>query len=224
MEVNGAENAYLHRVEDIIAFMEREHGPLPYAMLALSGILEVVFPPWPGDVLVMAGALLAANSEYVAPYVYAASTVGSTLGGLAVHAVGEWAGSQRERWPRMFRGPRTERAIDAIVQGFRNRGGAYLAINRFWPSMRALFFLAAGVAKVPRWQVVVFGGISAAAWTGLIFGLSWVVGHNLDRMRALYRDYTLGTTVVMIVLAAGWLAWRGFRRPPRPPAPGPPLE
>jgi membrane protein DedA with SNARE-associated domain len=83
----------------------------------------------------------------------------------------------------------------------------YLAINRFVPAIRSVFFVAAGISNVPPWKVVVFGGLSAATWNGLILAVGYAIGDNWDRLLELYRKYT----VVGIVLAAVVLLVLGLR-------------
>lgn len=200
-------------LDDVIAFLSQAEGPLAYAVLSLSAVVEVVVPPWPGDSLIAFGAFLSATSDYSPFWVYACSVAGSTAGGLLMHGFGGWVGARRERWPSFLRGPKATRALSTLLAGFHRHGAAYLAVNRFWPTMRFFFFIAAGMAGLSRWTVAVFGAVSAALWTGLIFAAGWAVGHNLDRMEELFHQYTLASAgFVVLVLGALALRWWWRRR------------
>jgi membrane protein DedA with SNARE-associated domain len=198
-------------LEELLLYLREEEGPHTYLVLAFTSFVEYVVPPFPGDVASLFGTFLAATAGYSVWAVYVSLTAGSTLGGTAVYAFGRAIGRREERWPRFLRGERTRRAIAAVRRGFEKHGGAYLAINRFVPAIRSVFFVAAGIACVPPWKVVAFGGLSAALWNGLILVVGYLVGDNWDRLLELYRDYTfLGLAVALAVLLV--VAWRVTRR------------
>jgi membrane-associated protein len=143
--------------------------------------------------------------------VYLTITAGSIGGGLAVYAFGRAIGQREERWPRFLRGERTHRAIMNVRRRFERHGAAYLAVNRFVPALRAVFFVAAGLAELPVWKVALFGGISAAAWNALILGVGYSVGNNWERLLDLSERYTLWSLAAVgalaLVLLVRWL-WK----------------
>ena len=198
-------------IEDLLSWLERSEGPLAYLVLALAGSVEYVVPPLPGDTFVLFGSVLAGTAGYSVWLVYASLTGGSIAGSLVAYGFGAWVGKSEEKWPRFMRGKKTRDRIRTVVRRFERHGAAYLAINRFLPAFRAVFFVAAGMAKLPVWKVVVFGGLSAAVWNAAILGLGYALGHNYDDLQRVYREYTLVSLAVVgaIVLAFGvrWL-WR----------------
>jgi membrane-associated protein len=71
---------------------------------------------------------------------------------------------------------------------------------------------------MPVWKVVLFGGLSAAAWNALILAVAWSVGGNFERLQDLFHRYT--TTALVVVVLAGLLLaarlvwWRRRAAPP----------
>ena len=170
-------------------------------LLFLCAYLEYVFPPFPGDALTLFGAVLAARFGWNPVAVFLAVLAGSGAGGMTDYAVGRWLG------------PRARRpAIDTLVTRFRRHGEAYLVLNRFLPGVRALFFVAAGMARLRPWRVLAFGLLSAAVWNALVFGAGWAAGANLDRIEALFAAYTkvawIVIGLVVVALLVGWLRQR----------------
>ena len=73
----------------------------PWAPLLLFGaaFIEHVFPPFPGDLLVVLGAWYAVQGTLSWPAVYLAVTAGSVIGAWFDHRVGAWLGARLERNP-----------------------------------------------------------------------------------------------------------------------------
>jgi membrane protein DedA with SNARE-associated domain len=160
----------------------------------------------------MFGAFLCFSASYHLVSAYLATTVGSLAGGMVVYEAGAWMGRHREGWPRFLRGPRTERAIGRVLGLFERHGGALMAINRFWPALRAVFFLAAGMARRPRAEVALYGGLSSAAWHGLIFVIGWQAGERFDAVVDFFEKYTLFAWIAVGVLVLAWAGHAAWRR------------
>jgi membrane protein DedA with SNARE-associated domain len=197
-------------MDDVVAYLREIEGPYAYLALLLSAMIEYVVPPLPGDTFALAGIALAATAGYSPWLVHAALTIGATLGGQLAWAFGRYVRRRREQSPSFLHGPRTERALDEVRRRFEKHGAAYLLANRFVPALRAFFFVAAGLSNMPGWKVALYGGVSAAAWNGLLLLVGWALGSNLDRLAAFVRQYTwvaLAAFALAIVIAL----WRTRR-------------
>ncbi len=189
-----------------------EHGPQhwAYALVAAASAVEYVFPPFPGDTVVLFAVVLAARAELDWLGVYALMTVGATLGGVAAWGVGRWLASHEDQWPDLLRRPRTQKALAAVRHGYAQYGAAYLAANRFVPALRAFFFVGAGLSRMSVVPVLVFGGLSAAVWNAMLLGLGYALEHNWDAMKMWTERYTAATLVVIALLGA-FLIFRFLR-------------
>ncbi|MFH1437953.1 MAG: hypothetical protein ABIJ56_19755, partial [Pseudomonadota bacterium] len=116
--------------------------------------------------------------------------------------------------------PSFRRGIDRITDMYRKYGAGIIFLNRFFPGIRALFFVGAGVAYLPMWKVLVFGGLSAAAWNMALFIAGYSVGKNWDAMLDLFHAYTtivgvvIAAIVVMIIIAVILRFLRKRKKPP----------
>ena len=195
-------------LESIRAYLEAGQSAGGLALLFASAYLEYVFPPFPGDAITLLSAVLAAHFGWNPFAVFAVVLAGSGAGGMTDYAFGRWLA------------PRAQRpAIDYLLERFRRHGEAYVALNRFVPGVRALFFVAAGMARLRPGRVLAFGLLSAAAWNGLVFGAGWAMGANWARLRALFATYTkvawIAIALVAVALVVGWLRKRGRQADPR---------
>ena len=182
-------------------------------VLFASSVVEYLFPPFPGDTVTLAGAMLVGYAGVPLWLVFGAVTAGSLAGSMLVFAAGE----ALYRWQTRRLGARTHHAFDALAERFRRHGAAYVALNRFLPGVRSFFFVAAGVARLRWWKVALWSLVSLAAWNALVVAAGLAVGANVQRLEALFRQYT---TVVWVALAVGvaLVGLRWWRRRTNGPA------
>jgi membrane-associated protein len=148
-------------------------------------------------------------------WVFAAVMAGSLAGAMTVFYAG--AALQRRRERRSVArgaggtGAENQRRLDRVLAGFARHGPIYLVVNRFLPGFRALFFVAAGMTRMPARQVLLYGGLSAALWNLLILAIGSLVGANLDALTAGLTRYALVVwiaTGILVVGLVGRALWR----------------
>jgi len=205
-------------VEWLERFAGTPNHPIGLLILFLSAGIEYVFPPFPGDSVTLFGAVLVGKWNWSFPVCFAAVAAGSTVGA----AVDFFLGVKLHAW-REGKDAKTDRAIEKILNGFRRWGIWLIAANRFFPGIRAFFFVAAGMAGFSFWPVIALAFLSAVVWNLLIFGVGVTIGSEFDRLKEFVSTYQ---TVAWILIGAAVLAGAVFfflkRRSSAPPEPGPP--
>jgi len=176
---------------DWLDHLMREAGSWGLAFIALGAFVEYVFPPFPGDTVTLLGGLYAVRGGWPVALVFALVMAGSLGGAFFDYLVGRWLAGRLDRarpdgW-LLRRVPQSDLA--AWEERFRQHGVLWLVVNRFLPAVRGPIFLAAGVARIAAWKVVVFGGLSALLWNALLFGAGWAVGGHAESLLALVHTY-----------------------------------
>ena len=180
-------------------------GPAAPAILFLGSLIEYVFPPFPGDTLVVLGAWYAVNGQISWPVAFAATTSGAVLGAWIDYRIGVALGAALEKGASR-RGPITLDHVRRVEAGYARWGAWFLLANRFLPGIRAFLFVGAGAARLPVGKVLLWGGISAAAWNALLLLVGAFLVKNLDEFVHLLQRYTVVAWAVMAVVAALLLA------------------
>ncbi|MEL6180682.1 MAG: DedA family protein [Myxococcota bacterium] len=183
---------------------------LGYLVLALAATIEYLFPPFPGDTVVVLGAVLIEVANWSMPAVLVAATLGSVLGAALNVEVGRWLGqSDRDTWlHRRLRSEAVASKLDRIRANFERYGSAYVAINRFLPGVRSFIFIAAGMSGLPRGPVLAWAACSACMWNIGLIALGHAVGYNFDQLMGWVKRYTtfawmvLGAVLLIAVLRA----------------------
>jgi membrane-associated protein len=105
--------------------------------------------------------------------------------------------------------------VRQVEAGYARWGAWFLLGNRFLPGVRAFLFVGAGAAHLPVGKVLLWGGISAAAWNAMLLLVGALVVKNLDEFVGLLERYTtLAWTAmaVVAVLLAARLVFGALRR------------
>jgi membrane-associated protein len=190
--------------EDLSATLART-GPAAPLILFAGSLVEYVFPPFPGDTLVVLGAWYAVNGVVSWPVTFAAVTGGAVLGGWIDYRVGVALGRALERGA-VRRGPITADHVRQVEAGYARWGAWFLLANRFLPGIRAFLFVGAGAARLPVGKVLLLGGVSAAVWNALLLAVGALLVRNLDEMVTLLEQYTRVAWVVVTLLVAAVVA------------------
>ena len=180
-------------------------GPAAPAILFLGSLVEYVFPPFPGDTLVVLGAWYAVNGKISWPLAFAAVTAGAVAGAWIDYRIGVALGAALERGA-MRRGPITLEHVRRVEAGYARWGAWFLLANRFLPGIRAFLFVGAGAARLPVGKVLLWGGISAAAWNALLLLVGALLVSNLSEFVGWLERYTALAWMFMAVAAALLLA------------------
>lgn len=202
------------RLTELLRQLLERTGPAAPALLFLAAFLEYVFPPFPGDLLVVLGAWYATHGELSWPVTFAAVTAGAVCGAAADWRLGRWLGARIDERAGRGRVLGLDRAqVERFEALYRRYGPLFLVANRFLPGVRAFFFLAAGASHIPLWEVLLFGGLSAAAWNGLLLAGGAYAARNLEELVQLFDRFTRGAWLALGAAAlAGLLAWWWRRR------------
>jgi membrane-associated protein len=183
----------------------------PWAPLLLFGaaFIEYVFPPFPGDLLVVLGAWYAVHGDLSWPAVFVAVTAGAVVGAWVDHRIGAWLGQRLEHSPTAAKVLSPER-LAAFEAAYRRWGSWLLLLNRFFPGVRGFLFVAAGASGIPLARTLILGGISAAVWNGLLLAAGKLLANNLEEMVTLVDRYTrtagtlVGVAVLVLLARALW--------------------
>ncbi|MGE5597802.1 MAG: DedA family protein [Bacteroidota bacterium] len=175
-------------------------------LVFLTGLVEVVFPPVPGDTVFLAGGFIAGRRGFPPAAPWAAACLGTFIAAAGLYLVGRLLGPAllaRPFFARLL--PEDQRGR---IRGWFARYGVFtLLFSRFAPVVRSGLALAAGLASMPpgRALAALGGGV-------LLHNAVLISGGALfeEHWRLLASRLTmLGWTAAFILLAgAVWTMWR----------------
>jgi membrane protein DedA with SNARE-associated domain len=206
----------LHALADALADIVSETGPFAPVVLFAATFVEYVFPPFPGDLVVVLGAWYAVHGELSWAATFVSVTTGSVAGAWVDYRIGVAAGRRLDRTAAR-RSAAFEQRLARFEASYRRWGAALLLLNRFLPGIRAFLFVAAGAAGIPLRRVLLLGGISAALWNVVLLAAGALVAQNVDELVFLFERYTriawagIGAAALFVVVLVLWRRRAGGR-------------
>ncbi|HEY6006249.1 MAG TPA: DedA family protein [Anaeromyxobacter sp.] len=205
----------LQAIVDALGGAVSRTGNVAPLVLFFATLVEYVFPPFPGDLLVALGAWYAVQGVLSWPATFASVTAGALVGAWIDYRVGAALGRRIDRRLASRSALSAER-LARFEASYRRWGDLLLLANRFFPGIRAFLFLAAGASGIPLRKVLLYGGISAALWNALLLGAGALFARNVGELLALFERYTQAAWVAVFLAALVGifvLAWRRRRAP-----------
>lgn len=189
--------------EAIVSLIEQ----LGYFGIAVLMALENIFPPLPSEAIMGAGALAVASGRMEFWPLVIFGTVGTVAGNYAWFWLGDRMGYERlgpfvDRWGRWLTLEWED--VERASAFFRKRGQWAVFFLRFFPVMRTMISLPAGLAHMNPWRFLAFTAAGAAIWNViLIYGTHW-----LTRTFSNIQDLVGWIVIGSLVLAVVGYSWR----------------
>lgn len=175
----------------------------------LITLAENLFPPVPGDsVLLFAGTLIGLGVVGFPEMIIA-----STLGGSFGFAIMYWIGYGFER--KIIESGKlkflSKESLDKVEEWFRKYGYSVIVANRFLSGTRAVIGFFAGMSRINFTLTIIFATLSSLIWNSIILFFGAKFGDNwqlIDYYLSIYGKIIF--PIVIIVIAV--FLWRFFRK------------
>lgn len=164
----------LEGLNDLVRTMSEMSPMWMYGALVAITYLENVFPPVPGDMVVVFGGYMAGLGELGFVQVVVAGTLGGTAGFMTAYGIGFWMGDgvlRRLYWVPAERVRTARRWLERYGYGL-------VTVNRFLSVLRAAISVTVGMARLPADRVAFFATVGGVLWCSLLVYLGYVVGEN----------------------------------------------
>ena len=156
-------------------------------IVAVYSFIEVVFPPIPGDALLVLSGSLAGRANINPLWVICFAFIGSFIGSWLLYSLGY----KMER--KMLDSPRFSKLMDSKVflrveRWFKRFGFLTVLVSRFIPVVRSGVILAAGIAGMDRRKSMLAVGASILLSSSLLVFGGRLVGRRWEKLVALWHS------------------------------------
>jgi membrane protein DedA with SNARE-associated domain len=178
----------------------------------LYSFMEVVFPPMPGDALLVFSASLAGRAGIHPLWVVLSASAGAFFASMILF----YLGTRMER--RMLDSPRGSVLIDSkgfakVEAWFIRYGFGTILLSRFVPVVRSGIILAAGVVRMEPRRSLIAVALSIICFNSLLVFGSKLLGRGWHRFVELWESNTEAAILITIGLfGLGFLVFWVFTR------------
>ncbi|HNX22416.1 MAG TPA: DedA family protein [Spirochaetota bacterium] len=185
-----------------------------YFFLFGSAVLENLFPPIPGDTITVFGAFLVGIGRLDFFLVYAATTLGSSVGFILLFYAGAFLEME------FFLNTRikifSSHKIITAEKWFSRYGYYVVVLNRFLPGVRSVISIVAGISGLNTMKVFFLSLLSAMAWNFLWIYSGYSIGNNWELVRekisAIIRNYNMAAGILLISAGIIYFGFRIFKK------------
>lgn len=163
-------------------------SPFAYLILLLSAFVENVFPPFPGDLIVLSGGFLVERGALALLPVYVSTVSGSWTGFMLVYYLGSIYGQglfNKARFSFL-----SAENLEKVEDWFARYGDKVILGNRFLSGVRSVVAVFAGIGGMKPLKVALYALISISVWNGLLLYLGMTFGSNWEMVVGLLRTYS----------------------------------
>jgi membrane-associated protein len=180
-------------------------SPWTYALLIAIVAGDAVFPVLPGETVVIAGGVLAAQDHLIIALVIIAAALGALLGDNAAYGIGH-SGLRRVA-DRLSRSEKHRHLVESARFQLEHHGIWIIIVARFIPGGRTATTYVAGTVGMPwRRRFLPADAVAAALWALYASGLGYVGGASFENN--LWLPMLIGAGASLLVGAIGELVRR----------------
>ena len=207
-EGEGVSSAAVRDFERSLAKVQPLLERYGYGAAFAAVMAEGIGIPTPGQTLLMAGALEAAQGRMNIVLLVFLVTTAAALGNSVGYAIGRWGG--RMALEKLGVNPRRQQYLDDL---FKRRGGLVILLARFLDGLRQLNGIVSGVMRMPWWTFTAYNVAGAVLWT-CAWGLgTYYLGRDIHVIAGFFHRhgwllYVVGV-IALVVLMAYLLRFRG---------------
>jgi membrane protein DedA with SNARE-associated domain len=207
-EGEGVSSAAVRDFERSLAKVQPLLERYGYGAAFAAVMAEGIGIPTPGQTLLMAGALEAAQGRMNIVLLVFLVTTAAALGNSVGYAIGRWGG--RMALEKLKVNPRRQQYLDDL---FKRRGGLVILLARFLDGLRQLNGIVSGVMRMPWWTFTAYNVAGAVLWT-CAWGLgTYYLGRDIHAIAGFFHRhgwllYVVGV-IALVVLMAYLLRSRG---------------
>ncbi len=190
------EDYILNFVENII------HGnPIfTYMFFCLNGILQLTFPPFPSDVIIIIeGYLTTVSQNFNFFLVLLNSVIGSIIGSVIVYWFGYKKGNEVLRYKVVLKYI-DEKHIKRSEKVFHKYGKYGLILSKFIPGTSSIMVLFAGVFRVKKRVYFTYIILSIIIQQIIYLLIGRVIGHNINQVKRFLSVFNFASVIIIGVI------------------------
>jgi membrane protein DedA with SNARE-associated domain len=196
-------------LNEILEFFKNIDKIYVYLWLFIFCYFENIFPPLPGDTVVVIGAYLVGIGFLRFDFTYLSVNLGSIFGFMTMYYLGVF-------FRNRILNKRNDKSqfytkIEKVQQWFGKYGYKIILFNRFLSGLRAVVALTAGISNLNLKKVFVLALISIVLWNGILIYLGYLLGEKWGILIKYIKEYNFIILVVLVLIFTFYFIIKRYR-------------
>ncbi len=170
-----------------------------YLLLFVSSYMENIFPPIPGDTVVVIGAYLVGIGKLNIFFAFFVTTLGSIMGFMTLFFLSFVYGTSILE-KKFFRNYGS--SIRKVELWFEKYGYGVILLNRFLSGARSVISIFAGISKLKPKKVFIYATISCGFWNFFLIYIGYKLGENWKVLIGFMKRYNKYSLIGFILILA----------------------
>lgn len=206
--------------DDLLAWIQALPPSAVHTFLVVSTMTENLFPPWPGDTLVVFAGVLVARDVITLPGAVLSTLVGNMIGAWIMYVAGErllllaramHAGMRPGYARRLLEDVVSEDGLSRAHAWFERWGLWFVLVSRFSAGVRFFVSIVAGISRMNVMSFSLAFAIGVLSWNLLLLSGGLALAENwrsvLDWLQ-IYNMVVLGALGLVVIA----FVWHSLRR------------
>jgi len=193
-------------LEKVTAYLASLGPEWFYLALFVSAYIENIFPPVPGDTVVVFAAYIVGRSQQRFVGVFIATTLGSVSGFMTYYWIGRLF--HPEYFIRRNFRILPAASFESAGRWFQRWGNWVILLNRFLSGIRSVISIVCGLYRLPWPRVLALCSIGCAIWNLALIWAGYLLGANWRMIDAILHQYSRILLIIGVLVAGLWLIRR----------------
>lgn len=180
-----------------------------YIFFFLSGVLQLVFPPYPSDVIIIfEGYVTTVGAHFHFLPILLVSVFGSLVGSVLVYWFGYKKGDEVLRYKIVLKYI-DQKHIKRSEKVFHKYGRYGLILSKFIPGTSSIMVLFSGVFKVKKRIYFTYIILSIFLQQIIYLFIGRIIGNNIDGVKRFLSIFNLASLAVLVcIIAIGFIIYK----------------
>ncbi|MDF2675504.1 MAG: DedA family protein [Clostridiales bacterium] len=161
---------------------------LAYIFFFLNSVIQVLFPPYPGDSVVIFEGYLSSRGLLNTPLLFLLTYAGTFLSSVFLYILSQRLGEKLVE-TKFIKKYFDTKKIYKLENWFNKYGGIAILINRFIPGLGSLTLIGAGLFKLKPISAIISISISSLLHNILLFMAGRLTGDNMLLLQQFVGEY-----------------------------------
>ena len=174
-----------------------------YLFFFISSLLQVTFPPYPGDTItVFSGYVTTVSNSFGLTSVGINSISGTILGSYIIYKIGYLKGESvlNYKMVKMFFPEKKKKRAQELFDKY---GAGAIFLSKFVPGVNTIIVLFAGIFKIKPYVAFVSFVSAAVIHNIILVFLGAFLGNNMEYIKLLISTYNMVVLIIIGILVLG---------------------